>query len=403
MSARELGPWPPGPGTSRGPAWLLDPRPGGPRRSPLARGASGEPPRGPRPSSCPRRLDNYASPDLPAHFRTALVRRLDNTPADNPTTDAGATLGRVLFYDRRLSADGTLSCGSCHVQAHAFADPGRFSKGVGGRLGDRNAMALVNARYHARGRFFWDERARTAGGPGPRCRSRTPARWPTTSTGSSRPSAPTPPTPPCSADAFGDEDVDPRPGRPGPGPVRPVDRLVPLEVRRRPGPGRLDRRATSPTSPRARTWARRSSWATTTGRPGATARPATSATTTSGPRRPGPPVRPSSCPTGCCNNGLDAELRHRRQRRGRPDPRPARLRPLQGPRPPERRADRPLHARRPVPDAGGGRRALQHRGQAPPQPRPPAPRGPRPGPARPPPDEPRTPPRRPRWSTSSRP
>src|SRR4051794_21226884 len=45
----------------------------------------------------PEKLDNYARPELPAHFRTAFVRRLDNTPADNPITDEGATLGRVLF------------------------------------------------------------------------------------------------------------------------------------------------------------------------------------------------------------------------------------------------------------------------------------------------------------------
>ncbi len=122
-------------------------------------GVSGE---APAPSAVfvlPERPDNYADPDLPAHFRTPLVRRFDNTPRDNPTTDDGATLGRVLFYDRRLSKDGTVSCGSCHVQARAFADPERFSKGIGGRLGDRNAMALANARFHGRGRFFWDERA----------------------------------------------------------------------------------------------------------------------------------------------------------------------------------------------------------------------------------------------------
>jgi cytochrome c peroxidase len=120
---------------------------------------SGEVPASSPAFALPERTDNYANPDLPAHFRTPLVRRFDNTPRDNPTTDDGATLGRVLFYERRLSKDGTVSCGSCHVQRHAFAGPDRFSKGVGGRLGDRNAMGLVNARFHGSGRFFWDERA----------------------------------------------------------------------------------------------------------------------------------------------------------------------------------------------------------------------------------------------------
>jgi cytochrome c peroxidase len=101
----------------------------------------------------------YADLELPAHFRTEFVRRFDNTPDDNPVTDHGATLGRVLFYDTRLSANNTVSCGSCHVQKNAFVDPNRFSKGFEGKLTDRHAMSLVNLRYVARGRFFWDERA----------------------------------------------------------------------------------------------------------------------------------------------------------------------------------------------------------------------------------------------------
>jgi cytochrome c peroxidase len=103
----------------------------------------------------------YAKLDLPAHFRTAAARRFDNTPADNPVTDAGATLGRALFYDTRLSANNTVACGSCHHQKHAFVDAQRVSKGFDGKLTDRNSMSLVNLRYYPRGRFFWDERAAT--------------------------------------------------------------------------------------------------------------------------------------------------------------------------------------------------------------------------------------------------
>jgi cytochrome c peroxidase len=104
---------------------------------------------------------HYAGVELPAHFKSAAARRFDNTPRDNPATDAGATLGRVLFYDTRLSANNTVACGSCHVQGHAFASPQRFGKGFEGKLTDRNAMSLVNLRYYPRGRFFWDERARS--------------------------------------------------------------------------------------------------------------------------------------------------------------------------------------------------------------------------------------------------
>jgi cytochrome c peroxidase len=73
----------------------------------------------------------------------------------------GATLGRVLFYDTRLSASNTVACASCHRQEHAFVDPNRFSKGHEGKLTDRHAPTLGNLRFYPRGRFFWDERAKS--------------------------------------------------------------------------------------------------------------------------------------------------------------------------------------------------------------------------------------------------
>jgi cytochrome c peroxidase len=100
----------------------------------------------------------YANVELPAHFAQP-GRKDDNTPPDNPLSDDGGTLGRVLFYDKRLSANNTTSCASCHVQAHAFADSKPSSKGLHGALTDRRAMPLVNVRYYQRARFFWDERA----------------------------------------------------------------------------------------------------------------------------------------------------------------------------------------------------------------------------------------------------
>ncbi len=115
----------------------------------------------PRTLRLPEKPDNYAAVELPRHFKTQAVRRLDNTPSDNPITDAGATLGRVLFYDTRLSANSAIACASCHLQKHAFSDPNRFSNGFEGKQTDRNAMPLVDIRYYPRGRFFWDERART--------------------------------------------------------------------------------------------------------------------------------------------------------------------------------------------------------------------------------------------------
>jgi len=117
--------------------------------------------------SLPATAFGYADADiaLPAQFRAPgggpSPLALDNTPPDNPVTNAGATLGRVLFYDKRLSVNDTVSCGSCHRQATGFSDPARFSAGFQGGRTARHAMGLANARYYARGRFFWDERAAT--------------------------------------------------------------------------------------------------------------------------------------------------------------------------------------------------------------------------------------------------
>ncbi len=95
---------------------------------------------------------------LPAALDPAIAA-LDNTPADNPATQVGISLGRLLFYDRNLSANGLVSCSSCHAQASGFDDPTRFSIGFQGRITRRSAMALVNARFNPRGRYFRDERA----------------------------------------------------------------------------------------------------------------------------------------------------------------------------------------------------------------------------------------------------
>lgn len=102
----------------------------------------------------------YSELDLPQGREESIIR-LDNTPSDNPITDHGATLGRVLFYDMTLSANGTTSCATCHLQEHAFSEPRPTSVGFKGGTVDRNSMSLVNLRFYRRGRFFWDERAAT--------------------------------------------------------------------------------------------------------------------------------------------------------------------------------------------------------------------------------------------------
>ena len=109
----------------------------------------------------PSTPDNYALPSLPAHFLTPQILAQDNTPTGNPVTDRGATLGLVLFYDKRLSANNTTSCASCHQQEHGFSDPRQFSIGFLGSETGRNSMGLTNAKYYERGHFFWDERSQT--------------------------------------------------------------------------------------------------------------------------------------------------------------------------------------------------------------------------------------------------
>jgi cytochrome c peroxidase len=74
-------------------------------------------------------------------------------PEDNLPTPQRIALGRRLFYDERLSRTEEISCSSCHVQEHAFADPNRVSTGVDGKLGTRNAPALVNLAWGTS--FFW--------------------------------------------------------------------------------------------------------------------------------------------------------------------------------------------------------------------------------------------------------
>ncbi len=110
-----------------------------------------------------------AAENLPAHITQTVLMgpgqttaiATDNTPANNPVTNAGATLGRVLFYDKRLSINDTVSCASCHDQAIGFSDSNRLSIGFDQGLTGRHSMGLANSRFYAPEAFFWDERAAT--------------------------------------------------------------------------------------------------------------------------------------------------------------------------------------------------------------------------------------------------
>ena len=77
-----------------------------------------------------------------------------NIPVNNPETVEGIALGKKLFYDNILSGNGTMSCASCHHQTNAFADTGRYSFGIDGIHGTRNAPPLFNLAFAQH--FFWD-------------------------------------------------------------------------------------------------------------------------------------------------------------------------------------------------------------------------------------------------------
>lgn len=97
-------------------------------------------------------LDNYANQPVPNY-----ITKIND--GGNPITDAGATLGRVLFYDTSLSIDGTTSCASCHLQSLGFSDSAVVSTGVAGGQTGRHSMRLVNTMFADEEDFFWDERA----------------------------------------------------------------------------------------------------------------------------------------------------------------------------------------------------------------------------------------------------
>src|SRR5256714_6599052 len=77
-------------------------------------------------------------------------------PPDNPQTPEKIALGEKLFFDGRLSDDGTVACATCHDHARAFPDGRPVSIGIHGRAGQRNSPTVLNALYNKS--QFWDGR-----------------------------------------------------------------------------------------------------------------------------------------------------------------------------------------------------------------------------------------------------
>ena len=104
----------------------------------------------PGPLAEPRSLEQVGAP---------LDRTRAAIPADNPQTPGKIALGKRLFFDSRLSVDGTVACASCHDPRRAFTDGRPASVGVEGRSGQRNAPTVLNALYQKT--QFWDGRVAT--------------------------------------------------------------------------------------------------------------------------------------------------------------------------------------------------------------------------------------------------
>lgn len=120
-------------------------------------------------------LSQYLNlPELPDDYTVSFPTHLSNVGLfPRPVERDKAVLGRVIFYDKKLSKDGTVSCAGCHKQELAFSDDKAFSEGVYDRSTARNSIALgsvanfsayygVDINGFNAIRFFWDNRAETA-------------------------------------------------------------------------------------------------------------------------------------------------------------------------------------------------------------------------------------------------
>src|SRR5512144_2802192 len=77
-------------------------------------------------------------------------------PDENPMSPAKVALGRLLYFDKRLSSDDTVSCATCHDPAHGWAEPRKTSTGIQGKVGGRNAPTVINRLFSKE--QFWGGR-----------------------------------------------------------------------------------------------------------------------------------------------------------------------------------------------------------------------------------------------------
>ena len=108
-------------------------------------------------------------PDPPLGIGTDEGLPAKLTDFEDPPTPERVRLGRWLFFDKRLSADDSISCATCHRPENGFSEPTATSTGIGGQVGGRKAPSFTNQAWASKPHFFWDGRAASleeqAGGP----------------------------------------------------------------------------------------------------------------------------------------------------------------------------------------------------------------------------------------------
>jgi cytochrome c peroxidase len=109
--------------------------------------------------SLPQRESNFARPISTSPRGISESLRRKRIPQTNPMSPRKVTLGQALFFDKRLSVDGTVSCASCHDPAFAFTDSKVLAEGAGDKRGARNTPTILNAVFSDS--LFWDGRARS--------------------------------------------------------------------------------------------------------------------------------------------------------------------------------------------------------------------------------------------------
>ena len=113
--------------------------------------------------ACATLTEGFQAQQMRLEFVTPVGLPADTwdyyVPKNNPMTAAKLELGRKLFFDARLSADGQISCSTCHKPELAFTDGKPVAEGIAGKLGTRNSPTLINAMFTPN--QFWDGRAGT--------------------------------------------------------------------------------------------------------------------------------------------------------------------------------------------------------------------------------------------------